>query len=161
MEAVARRALAEVYLLGGDLDRAEGEALRAVEIASAMPPIRAHALATLGGVLGRRGRTEGALAAAQHAAQLLGELGSMVQGEACVRVALVEALAAASREEEARAALASAHAWLQSRADGIDAGERRERFLREVPDHARILALWEHAEALTGRRAGAQRAPGS
>jgi serine/threonine protein kinase/tetratricopeptide (TPR) repeat protein len=143
METVARRALAEVYLMGGDLVQAETEALRAAAIAELMPPIRAHALATLADVLRHRGRASEALAAAQEAAQLLAAQGHMVQGEAGVRAALVEALEAAGHKDEALESLTEAHAWLSLRAERIEPGAAREKFLHAVPDHARIVALWD------------------
>jgi eukaryotic-like serine/threonine-protein kinase len=58
-----------------------------------------------------------------------------------LRAALVEALAAAGSADDARRALAEARAWLDARAARFEAGEKRERFLRRVPDNARLLAL--------------------
>ncbi len=147
MEAVARRTLAEAYLRRGNLERAAAEGTRAVEIAGGMPPIKAYSLATLADVLRAQGRTAEALARALEASALLEAQGQIVQGEANVRAALVEALSAASRPEEALVALASARAWLDSRADRVTEGAPRERFLHDVPDHARIEALWEASRA--------------
>ena len=141
MEAVARRALAEVLAGVGELARAEGQALRATQLAERMPPIRAYSMATLADVLRARGRPEEALSAAQEASRVLAEQGHMVQGEARVRAALVEALAATGRDGEAREALAAARAWLEARAERFERGRKRERFLRDVPDNARLLAL--------------------
>jgi predicted ATPase len=139
MEAVARRALAEVLLRGGDLAAAEAEAWRAAEIAREMAPIRAYAKATLADVLLASGRPEEALVAAQEAARLLAEQGHMVQGEARVRGALADALAATGRMDESKTVLAAARAWLLDRAAQTPDGEARERFLHNVPDHARLL----------------------
>ncbi len=141
MEAMARRAMADVLLGVGELGRAEGFALRATQLARSMPPILAYTLATLSDVLRGRGRLEEALAAAQDASRLLREQGHMVQGEARVRAALIEALASVGRDEESREALTAARTWLSARAERFEAGEKRDRFLREVPDNARLLAL--------------------
>jgi tetratricopeptide (TPR) repeat protein len=143
MEAVARRALAEAHLRRGDLEKAAAEGTRSVEIAEGMPPIRAYSLATLADVLRAQGRAEEALARAREASALLETQGQIVQGEANVRAALVEALSAAGHAEEAASALAAARAWLDSRADRVKEGAPRERFLHDVPDHARIAALWK------------------
>lgn len=106
-------------------------------------------MATLADVLRAQGRAEEALSRAREAAALLEAQGRIVQGEANVRAALVEALTAAGRHEEAASALIAARAWLDSRAARVAEGGARERFLHDVPDHARIAAL---SERFRGRR---------
>ena len=141
MEAVARRALAEAFFLRGDLASAASEAERAVEIAREMPPIRAYSLATLADVRRAQGRIDEALVRATEASALLEAQGQIVQGEASVRAALVDALTAAGHDEEAARASESARAWLHSRAGRVPEGPARDRYLHEVPDHARLLRL--------------------
>ena len=151
MEAVARRALAEVLLRRAEsgrgdsaptlLSRAEREVRRAIEVAADTPPSRAHGLATLSDVLRLQGRAEEGLASAEEGRALLESQGHVVHGEARVRAAFVEALRATGREADADASLAAARAWLAARAEQIEPGERRDRFMRAVPDHARIVAM--------------------
>jgi len=141
MEAVARRALAEVLRLAGDLAGAESEARQAVKIARDMPPIQAYAMSTLAEILLLRGQSEESLSFAQEAARVLDSQGHMVQGEAHVRKTLAESLDANGLRGEALQTITAARDWLESRAEHVEEGPDRARFLRDVPDHARIASL--------------------
>ncbi|MBK8255107.1 MAG: protein kinase [Polyangiaceae bacterium] len=141
MEAIARRALAEVLYEANQLGRAEIEAQKSAALAANMAPIKAYSLATSARVLLRAGRVDSALEAAENAATLLDRQGQMVQGEACVRATLVEALSAANLTERARTALAEARNWLSERATRFPQGPLRDRFLNNVPDNKRLLSM--------------------
>jgi hypothetical protein len=78
---------------------------------------------------------------ARAAMQLLESLGGSEGGESMVRLTLVEAEAAAGDEAAARAALASAHHRLETRAARISEPELRRRFLEEHPDNRRTREL--------------------
>jgi hypothetical protein len=62
------------------------------------------------------------------------------EGEALCRLVQVEAMLALG-DDEAGATLASARAWLMARAEKIHEPALRERFLEDVPEHARLLEL--------------------
>jgi tetratricopeptide (TPR) repeat protein len=105
------------------------------------PPLRALAWATLARIELSRGAAREALEAAEAAYAILASPGGLEEGESLVRLAWAEALEAAGRHEEARAALAAAAERLRARADRISAPEVRERFLTAVPENARTLEL--------------------
>ncbi len=141
LEGSARVYLARVHLRAGDLASAAREALAAADCFLATPPLRAAAVAVSARAFSRQGRTADALAAAEEAFALLQAAGgSLEEGESLVRLVHVEALAAAGRTAEARAALHHARARLLSRADRIRDPAWRERFLTQVPDNAATLA---------------------
>src|SRR5262249_36058467 len=140
-EGLARRELALIALMSGDLALAEREARAAIELFDVAPPLRAGALATLAQALLTAGRTDEALAHAREAKQLLDTLGTIDQGESQVRLVYAEALAAAGLLEEAAAAIRAARERLEARAARIHDGARRARFLTRIPDHARTLDL--------------------
>jgi len=139
MEGGSLLYLALVDLAAGDLDRARENALAAAKVLEAVPPGLCYALATLAEVDRARGDVDGALAAAGQAMRLCEELGEIEEGEAAVRLAWAEALAAAGRTEEAAQAFRSAAARLQARADRISDPILRQCFLENVPDNARTL----------------------
>jgi tetratricopeptide (TPR) repeat protein len=141
MEGVARTYLAEIALLAGDLDAAEREARVAVDALKVAPALRAAAFAILSRTLLARGRGAEALDTAREAHTELEALGSLEEGESLVRLAYAEALAAAGEEPESARVLAAARNQLLSRAAKISDTQWRERFLTQVPDNARTLAL--------------------
>jgi tetratricopeptide (TPR) repeat protein len=137
-EGGCRTYMAEIDLLAGDHQRAEREARVAVDLLGTAP-LGALALATLARVLAAAERGAEALVPAREAMRRLETLGRLEEGEAVVRLALAEALAAAGDKEAAAETLASGRAWLLARAEGIEDPELRARFLERVPEHARIL----------------------
>jgi tetratricopeptide (TPR) repeat protein len=138
MEAASRVYLAGIRLLAGDADAAAREALAAVEVT---PSAKAHALATVTLARLAAGRAAEALEAAREARELLEKAGAVDEGEARIRLAWAEALAAAGERDEARAAIAVARDRLLERASRLSDAETRASFLERVRDHARTLAL--------------------
>ncbi len=139
MEGGSLLYLALVDLAAGDLDRARDNALASAKVLEAVPPGLCYALATLAEVYRARGDVDAALVAAGQAMRLCDELGEIEEGEAAVRLAWAEALAAAGRTEEAALAFRSAAARLKARADRISDRILRQCFLENVPDNARTL----------------------
>jgi hypothetical protein len=96
--------------------------------------IRARALLDLG-------HAHEALAAAQAAMELMQPAGADREGEALLRVTHAEARHATGAHEQARAALAAAHAWVLARAAHIENPDWRRSFLDRVDENRRIIAL--------------------
>jgi tetratricopeptide (TPR) repeat protein len=140
-EGVARSYAAKIALSSGDLAAAEQEARAAAQLLAAAPPLRPAAVAILSRVLLAAGRTAEALDAARDAYRELETLGSLEEGEATVRLAYAEALTRSGDVAEAAKVLTSAREQLLARAAKISDLVWRERFLTQVPDNARTLAL--------------------
>jgi eukaryotic-like serine/threonine-protein kinase len=149
MAAGSRAYLARMLLIAGDLERAAAEADASEAGSVDVPPIRVVALATRAQIRRAQGRAGEALESARAALDLLERVGGIEGGEALVRLAHAEALHAAGRADEARAAIDAARDQLVGRASRIVDEARRRQFLR-VPEHARTLLL---AEQWTGRTA--------
>jgi tetratricopeptide (TPR) repeat protein len=141
MEGLAQRALAQGWLLAGDVEAALRCAESAVDLTAGAQPFQAEALATLAHVRARRGEQAEALALAREAMAILGDLGSIGPMEAGVRLVHVEALRAAGDEEGVRAALAAARDRLVARAARIREPELQRSFLEEVHTHRKTFAL--------------------
>jgi tetratricopeptide (TPR) repeat protein len=141
LEGGTRNYLAKIELHAGNLDAAEREARAAAELFMTAPPVRPAALAVLARVLLAKGRADDALAAAREAYSQLEELGSLEEGEATVRLTHAEALMANGLNTEAGQVLVTARDQLLQRAAKISDATWRERFLNQVPDNARTLAL--------------------
>ncbi len=120
--ADVERAMAEMEETSPPEDRALGLA------------IRARALLDLG-------RPAEALEVAQAAMALLHDMGAIVEGESLLRLTHAEALLATGKAAEARAAIATAHAWLLDKAAHIDNPAWRQSFLDRVAENRRILEL--------------------
>jgi tetratricopeptide (TPR) repeat protein len=140
-EATSRAYLADILKRRGDLVAADAEARRAVALLAAYRPLLPVALAILCGVLLAQGRAPEALSCAREAYGVLEALGQVEEGESRVRLCLVEALDATGDRAGAREAVASARARLLARADKIASPAWRRRFLEDVPENARTLAL--------------------
>jgi serine/threonine protein kinase/tetratricopeptide (TPR) repeat protein len=141
MEGGSRIYLADIFALAGRLEDAEREARTAVEVANALPPLRAYAQGTLARVLLRRGSVEPALEAARAAMEQLRALGGIEEGESVVRLAHAETLEAAQDKSAAKIALSEAVCRLRERAAKIEDPRLRESFLRRIPENARTLEL--------------------
>jgi len=141
IEGLARTYLAEIAYLSGDLESAEREARAAADTLKVAPALRASAVAVLARALLARGRADEALQSAREAHAELQALGSLEEGEALVRLAYAEALEATGASNEALGVLAAAREHLLSRAAKISDPVWRERFLTQVPNNARTLAL--------------------
>ena len=142
MEGVCRTYLAEILIAGGSFADGEQEALAAAaELGAAAPALRVAALGVAARARLARGDAAAALEATREAHGALTVLGELEEGEAMVRLAHVEALAATGAKEEACAALAAARTWLRARAERIAEPAWRHRLLHDVPVNARLLAL--------------------
>ena len=87
-----------------------------------------------------QGRTAEATVLARGAAADLAQLGEIEEGEAAVRLVLVDCLEASGAHEESRGVLAQSRAWLLARAARISEPSWRTRFMNEVPTNAKLLA---------------------
>jgi tetratricopeptide (TPR) repeat protein len=142
LEAGARAALAQALLAAGRATDAAGEARLAVSLSTSVPPPHAMALASLARVLVALGEAREARDAAQRAHGLLQELGGLDEGENLVRLAHIEALAAAGDTDAARAAAEDAHAHVLARAARIGDPNLRASYLAHGPCVARIRELY-------------------
>lgn len=148
MEGGARIYLAMICLEKGDLPAAENEALTAVSGLSQAPSMRIHALATLAQVHLKQGRIGEAKSRVEEMMQLLAEqmasfesLGDSAEAESFIRLAHAEVLYAAGLVEQAKVAIRAARDRLLERAQRFRSEARREVFLRDIPENARILVL--------------------
>jgi hypothetical protein len=141
MAAISRVYLAQILMLRQDLDGAEREVAPAVEALRTSPPALALALATIAQLRLRRGDRAGALGPAEEAQDILASLGGLDEGEALVRLSYAQALFAAGREAEARAATEVARARVVELADQLALPMLRRAFLERVPENAAILRL--------------------
>jgi len=141
MECVSRVSLALILGRAGDLGAAEVEARAAIELGAGSPPGRALAMAALASVHLLGGRIEDALGEAQDAMATVEALGEIADGSAFVRLTHAEALHAAGRPDEARAAIGAARERLLSSAAKVADAAWRERLLKGVPENARTFAL--------------------
>jgi eukaryotic-like serine/threonine-protein kinase len=137
----AQTYLAIAQRLAGDLGEAEAEAWRATESLASSAPLQPMAFAVLASVLLARGDREGALREARRAAEALEALGYVEEGEARIRLAYAEALAANGDRATASVVIAAARDRLFARAERLQGREARESFLERVPEHARTLSL--------------------
>jgi ribosome-associated translation inhibitor RaiA len=87
------------------------------------------------------GKSAAGLAAAEEGMAFLASGIAMQDGEAYLRLAHAEALAANARHNEAAAAIRTARDRLRERAAKISRPEWRESFLTKVPENARTFAL--------------------
>ncbi|MFT3768944.1 MAG: protein kinase [Minicystis sp.] len=138
---VTRLYLAEALQRAGDLTTAEAEVRAALRVLGAFRSFQCLATAQLADVLLARGRAGEALARARVALTQLQSLGTIDEGEALVRVVHVEALVANGHEDAATAALAAARARLLASAARFTDEDQRRRFLHDIPENARTLAL--------------------
>ncbi|WP_438015146.1 protein kinase [Sorangium sp. So ce315] len=139
-ECEGRLQLARVLLLAGEPALAEAASRAAEALARAAPERLPAAMAARARALLDLGRPGEALAATTEALSLL-ESDRHEEEGFLVRLVHAEALAAAGQAAEARGAIALARNGLLVRAGRISDPAWRERFLRDVPDNARILAL--------------------
>jgi len=139
-ESRGRWLLAEVLRRQGDLDAADREV--AAALAKAVPLEQPVVLATLAQLRLAQGRAAEAVASAEDAfarAEALGGYG--VFRGAFLRLTRAEAFHAAGDLDTARAAIAHARTRLLAIASQIADPAFRTRFLEDVPENARTLAL--------------------
>ncbi len=148
MEGGARIYKAMICLEEGDLGAAEADALAAVSGLSQAPSMRIHALATLAKVHLAQGRIDEARRRVEEMMFLLDEqmasfesLGDSAEAESFIRLSHSEVLYAAGYLAQAKAAIRAARDRLLERARRFRSEARREVFLRDIPENARILVL--------------------
>ncbi|MES1205029.1 MAG: protein kinase [Pseudomonadota bacterium] len=141
LEGVARTYLAEIALGAGQGDEAEREATTAVGLLKVAPSLKVAAAAVRARALLVMGNPTRALATAEEAFRDLEALGEIEEGEAMVRLTYAECLAETGALPKARAVIVAARARLMAHASRIAEEPLRARFLRDVPSHARTLAL--------------------
>jgi tetratricopeptide (TPR) repeat protein len=132
----------------GELDAAEVQANVAVDLAT-LPGTLSRPLAVLSMVRLARGDGPGALAAAEKA---IAQRGADARGlnDAVVRLAYGEALLATGPSEAARGILSLGRDGLLARAAKISDPARRQTFLTQIPEHARLLRLASETDPAAG-----------
>jgi hypothetical protein len=150
-QGMAHYVLARVAEGRGALAEAETQARQAYALLERMTPYQLLASVALSAILLSRGRVEEARALAGQGAHALESSGdALILNTVAVRLALVEACLAqedtAAGEEALRRALEDVHA----RAADIEDAAARQRFLEQVPENARVLAL-ARQHRLTGQ----------
>ena len=138
MEGNTHAYLAAAAHGAGDLERAEVEARRAVELLVRVPTLQPHALAVLSAILLAGGRTAAALETARLA---VASVDRVEEGEALIRLVHAEALEASGDHAAAREAIAFARDRLLARAAKFANAAWRRSFLEQVAENARTLAL--------------------
>jgi len=141
LAAGSRIYLASVLAQAGELERAEREAVTAVEGLGEAPPLCAYAHGVVAEAALARGAPERALGHARQAMTILESLGGIEEGESLVRLVHVGALEATGDHDGARVALAEAVSRLLARANHLQNPALRQSFLEGVPENARTLAL--------------------
>ena len=140
MAGCTRLYLSMVLERRGDLDRSEAEARQAIVDLESYALTRPIAAAQLASVLLARGQPEHALPQATDAFEAVCR-GPVDDGEMMIRVVYAEVLGKLGRNDEAANVLRGADLRLQEQAARIADESQRARFLRGVPEHARLLEL--------------------
>ncbi len=143
MEGASRMYAAALLGEAGEAERAIEEARSAIELLAAAPPLRAAALGVLARIHLRRGAVAEALDTAREAKRALDDLGHIEEGDSLIRLVLAESLETAGRHAEARQAIHEAGERVLMRAEKIAQARYRDSFLRDVPENARTLELFE------------------
>jgi hypothetical protein len=132
--------LAIIELLEGDLEKAEADARKALEVLDTAR--NAQAQATLARTLLARGAVGEALELASAGYRQIGE-NALFEGDATVRLVYAEALLAAEQRAAANLVIATARRRLLDRAARVGAADEawRRSFLEEVPDNRRTVEL--------------------
>ncbi|HXU80107.1 MAG TPA: hypothetical protein VN914_01835, partial [Polyangia bacterium] len=139
VEGNCHHTLGVIDTRAGRFQSAEGHARLAV--ANAVAAVRPLAVAGLAEALLGQRRVGEALEQAREANRILEQQGYVEDGEALVRLSLVECLLAAGDELAAREVGLRAYRRLIERATAIDDPELRKMFLTSFPDHRRTVEL--------------------
>jgi len=134
-------ALAKSALLVGDFEEAERHARAALLAFESAPDARPVALGWLSRVCAAQSRHEEAVEYASRGLSSLRPTDGVDRGEALVRLAYLEALAAAGERSRALEALMEARERLLHRAARINDDSWRRSFLEQVPENAATMAL--------------------
>ena len=138
---VSRCTLGNVFMMLGQLDRAVVELEQAAEVMITLPGLRPLALAFLLQALIKKGRVVEANRVAAQAEDLLGMLGHAGIYEPTVYLGIAEAHMMAGEKTRAEKALRSARTLLLEAAAQLPDDAARQRYLHNVPYHARVMQL--------------------
>lgn len=138
-EGVARGHFAAIRFARGELDEAESEASRALELLGSSNET-IFALGVLSQIMLARGDVGQALQHAQTALGRIDAASGALDGDALVRLAYAEALRASGDEAQANEALAIARERLLARVGEIGDARHRDALLG-LPEHRRTLEL--------------------
>jgi len=133
--------LSVTEFLANNYLEAERHARSAVESATDKPPLRPFTLALLARARLAQGFVNEALALAKDAYEAIDSKVPLEDGEASVRLAYAEALAASGNWFEAKRVISDAMDWLHRRAETLDDPTMRPGFLERIPEHRRIREL--------------------
>ncbi len=141
LEAAARRDRAEALADLGDLEAALAEIAVSLKVVEGFDSLRAAVLGTAARLHLTAGSVDAALAAAADGMATLQRLGGIEEREFTLRLAWTEALRASGDESAALVALEEARARLLAEAETLAGSPLYDGYLRDVRDHARLLAL--------------------
>ncbi|HEX8705007.1 MAG TPA: protein kinase [Myxococcaceae bacterium] len=152
---LAHVALAKVSLAQGSLTEAQEHAVQACEALRVFGPFQLLARTVLCNTLLAQRRAAEARAEAEQTRRLLERLGGTGVASVGTWLVLAEAGVAVNDTAAAEGALRHALRCLRLRAGDVPDATVRERFLRQVPEHARVLELAHQwwGEGLEGVRA--------
>ncbi len=138
LECSGRMYLARALEAAGRDEEAFGAARRAVEVSAPLPPVHAAARAALADLELRKGDAERARELVVPALETVNALGGLEEGEALVRIVWVDVMLQVGERAAAVRELERALARIEARVASVE--ERwRESFLREVPEHRRVV----------------------
>ena len=141
LEVGSRIYLVMILLKLGELEAAEREARAAVAGCEANPLSLPCAMAALSSALRARGDATGALEASYEAKRLLDRSGGVEEGEAYIRLAHAEALAATGSLDAAQEIAFEAEGILRAQSEKLADPDTRASFLERVPENARLLEM--------------------
>jgi tetratricopeptide (TPR) repeat protein len=127
--------------LAGNYPAAEDYAKGAVENTKDKPSLHPFALALLARARLAQGFVAEALALAREGYAAIDTKMQLEDGEASVRLAYAEALAAGGNRPEAERVTSDTMLWLRRRAETLDDPAMRPAFLERIPEHRRIREL--------------------
>jgi tetratricopeptide (TPR) repeat protein len=142
IECVSETYLCDLLQRAGKSAEAREHASRAESLSD--EPNRALVLALRARIALGEARIDDARRYAEEALALVERLGGIEDGESLVRLTHAEVLRAAGETEAARDSITLARARLLERAQRINNGELRERFLESIPENAGTLELFLH-----------------
>ncbi|OJT17202.1 hypothetical protein BO221_46630 [Archangium sp. Cb G35] len=148
---VSHALLARMKAAGGALSEAESLARKACELLAPFRVYMTYARTVLSGILRAQGRAAEAREVAELGVQELEGMRNEGVHAVAMHLALAEACFAQGDASAGEEALRKALRCVRARASDFPEPEARERFLRQVPENARTLALarqrWGEASA--------------
>jgi tetratricopeptide (TPR) repeat protein len=133
--------LARLLLSLGEVERAEAEARKAMDLMAQMPVLRPAHSATLIHILLHQGRLSEAQEVATEGLRVIEDLGGTGYTEIGFRLAAAISFHAAGDIDGRARVIREARDQVHARADRIPDASARERFLTQVPENARVLEL--------------------